>query len=67
MARLITAEEVSALLLADSLTRPQTATVTLGRRDSAWNPATTSPLIHGPARVTYRRHIDGGIDAQVDQ
>ena len=33
------------------------------RGESAWNPASTKRALHGPARVSYVRHPDGGIDA----
>lgn len=33
--------------------------------DCAWNPASTKHLIHGPARVTYERFVDGGVKAEV--
>lgn len=41
--------------------------VTLGEFDTAWNPASTKPdsEITGPALVTYRRYVDGGVDAHV--
>jgi hypothetical protein len=42
------------------------ATVTLGKADTAWNPASTKHVIYGPASVTYERAPDGGITAYVD-
>lgn len=41
------------------------ATVTLARGESTWNPVCTSCDIWGPAVVEYRRHPDGGVDACV--
>lgn len=43
------------------------ATVTLGRGDSAPNPASTKSDIFGPAVVTYREAPDGGFDVIVNR
>lgn len=40
--------------------------VNLTRRDSAWNPASMSHDIPGPAKITYRRYRDGGYEAVVE-
>lgn len=42
------------------------AAVTLGEGDSAWNPASTKHVIHGPAVVMYERAPDGGVTARVE-
>lgn len=39
------------------------AVLVLGKGDTAWNPASTKHVIYGPARVTYVRAPDGGVDA----
>lgn len=39
--------------------------VTLAEGDSAWNPASTSRAIYGPATVIYTRYVDGGIVVRV--
>lgn len=40
-------------------------TVQLNPGDRAWNPASTSTALVGPALVTYTQWPDGGIVAQV--
>lgn len=40
--------------------------LTLTQRDHAWNPASTSRDIFGPAKVTYRQFRDGGYEAIVE-
>lgn len=38
------------------------ASVTLREGDTAANPASPERPIHGPGRVIYTKHTDGGID-----
>lgn len=55
--------------LPDSEGRPAVAVVTLGRGQSAWNPASSKPerSVLGPATVTYRLYIDGAVEAAVSE
>ena len=39
--------------------------VFLAQGDKAWNPASTSREIYGPAEVRYTQHVDGSIAAMV--
>jgi hypothetical protein len=39
------------------------AQVVLMPLDTAWNPASTRTVLHGPGVVTYTRYPDGGVTA----
>lgn len=41
--------------------------VVLEAGDTAWDPASTSRIIGGPATVAYVQHPDGGVDARVSR
>jgi hypothetical protein len=42
-------------------------TVEIREGERAWNPACTTCMIHGPAKIHYRRYLDGGVDATVHE
>lgn len=44
---------------------PSTACLHLGEGDTAWNPASTKHVFHGPCTVTYTRHVDGGVSVSL--
>lgn len=45
--------------------KPVELTIQLGKSDASWNSASTKNLVYGPATVTYREWVDGGIDTIV--
>ena len=55
------------LNLPDAEGHPAVAVVKLGKHESAWNPASTKPerSVFGPATVTYRKYMDGAVEATV--
>lgn len=64
-ARRVTADEVLAALDSHIGDAVQRTLFVIDGGDTAWNPASTKHVIDGPARVTYTRHVDGGITAAV--
>ena len=61
----ITPDDVEGAVLRKNHAETGSATVTLKAGDTAWNPASTKHVIHGPARVRYTIHPDGGVDATI--
>jgi len=43
----------------------QIVAVELAAGEAAWNPASTSRCLYGPALVIYTRYPDGGVEAKV--
>ena len=39
-------------------------TLQLTQGQAAWNPASTTSLIYGPALLVYTFHADGGVDVR---
>lgn len=58
---------ISADSILRQLRQPGALVIAIGQSDTAWNPASTSRVISGPASLTYRSHADGGILLQVGE
>ena len=42
-------------------------TIRLDDGETAWNPASTKHVIHGPCLVTYEQSPEGGVNASVEE
>lgn len=68
----VSCEDVGRMLrqdptLPDAEGHPAVAVVEISAGHSAWNPASTKPecRVFGPATVTYRKYLDGAVEATV--
>lgn len=41
------------------------ATIAVPRGETAWHPASTKHVLHGPVTVHYTIHADGGVNGEI--